>query len=67
MGKREGSASLEDAFGNEEIYGVITSGHGNTTTNAKDDVKDEDDNKGRMVGIPSFWVCAMGHLEAVSK
>ena len=55
--EREGAVSLEN-----EIYGAIDSGQGTTTTNAKDDAKDDDDEEGRMVGIPQFWVCAMGHF-----
>ena len=29
--------------------------------------KDDDDEEGRMVGILQFWVCAMGHMEAVDE
>ena len=64
--EREGAASLEASSDDYEIYNVIASGQG-TTTNAKDDAKDDDDEEGRMVGIPQFWVCAMGHTEAVAE
>ena len=64
--EREGDASLEDASDDNDIYGTIASGQGNTTTNAKA-AKYNDDKDGRMVGIPQFWVCAMGHMEAVAK
>ena len=64
--QRKGVASLEDASKDDEIYGAITSGQG-TTTNSKDGARDNDDQEGRMVGIPQFWVCAMGHMQAVSE
>ena len=66
--EREGAAYLEDASNNNdnEIYGAIASGQG-TTTNAKDDANYDDDKEGLMVGIPQFWVCAMGHMEAVAE
>ena len=64
---REGDVYLEDASDHNNIYGVIASGKGTTTTNAKDDAKDDDEKDGHMVGIPQFWVCAMGHMEAVSE
>ena len=57
----EGAASLEDTSNDDKIYGTISSGQG-TTTNAKEDAKDGDDEEGHMVGIPQFWVCAMGHI-----
>ena len=53
-----------DASENDEIYGVIAS-IVTTTTNVKA-AKDDDDEEGRMVGILHFWVCAMGHMEAVA-
>ena len=64
----EGDASLEDASNNNSIYGTIAYGQGTTTTNSKV-AKDDDDNdeEGRMVGISQFWVCAMGHMEAVAE
>ena len=65
--EREGAASLEDAFDDNEIYGAIASGQGTATTNTKDDAKDNNHEEGRMVGIPQFWVCAMGHMETASK
>ena len=61
----EGGASLEDAFDDDEICSAITS-RGTTTNNAKS-AKDDDDKEGRMVGILHFWVCAMGHMEAVAE
>ena len=45
--------------------GIIASRQGTSTTNAKY-AKDDDDEEGRMVGIPQFWVRAMGHMEAVA-
>ena len=63
----EGAASPEDASGNNEIYGAITSVQGNTTNNAKDNAKENDDKEGHMVGIHQFWVCEMGHMEAVAE
>ena len=65
--KREGDASLEDASDNDYIYGAIASGKGTTTTNSKDNAKDDDEKEGRIMGIPQFWVCAMGHMEAAPK
>ena len=62
----EGAASLEDASDDDEIYGAIDSKQSTTTTNSKA-AKDDDDKEGRMVGIPQFWVCAMGHMEAVAE
>ena len=59
------AASLDYASYNDEIYGHIAS-RGTTNTNAKS-AKDEDDKEGRMVVIIQFWVCAMGHMEAVDK
>ena len=53
---------MEDAFDDDEIYGTIASGQGTNNNNFKDDAKDNDDEEGRMVGIPQFWVCAMGHM-----
>ena len=38
--EREGAASLEDAFDDDEIYGAIAYGQSTTTTKAKDDAKD---------------------------
>ena len=64
--EREGAASLEDVSDDNEIYGAIDSGQGTTTTNSKA-AKDYDDKEGHIMGIPHFWVCAMGHMEAVSK
>ena len=63
----EVSASLEDASVHNDIYGAITSGQGTTKNNAKDDAMDDYDEEGRMVGIPQFWVCATGHMEAVAE
>ena len=65
--EREGVASLEDVSDDDEIYDVIAYGQGNTTTNAKDDAKDNNDEDGRMVGVPQFWVFTMGHMEAVAE
>ena len=56
---------MKDASNNDEIYGSITS-RGTTTINAKA-AKDDDYEEGRMMGILQFWVCAMGHMEAVAK
>ena len=64
--EKEGAASLEDTSNEDNIYGAITSGQ-DTTTNNKKYAKDDDDEEGRMVGIPQFWVCAMGHMEAVDE
>ena len=61
----EETTSLEDASDDDEIYGIITS-RGTTNTNTKA-AKDDDDEEGLMVGILQFWVCAMGHMEAVSE
>ena len=63
--EREGAASLEDASDDDNIYGNIAS-RGTTTTNTKD-AKDDNDKEGSMVRILQFWVCAMGHMEAVAK
>ena len=63
--ERERAASLEDASNNNKIYSHIAS-RGTTTTNAKS-AKDDDDEEGSMVGILQFWVCVMGHMEAVEK
>ena len=63
--EREGAAFLEDASENDKIYGAIPS-RNTTTTNTKA-AKDSDDEEGRMVGILQFWVCAMGHMEAIAK
>ena len=63
---REGDASLEEASDDDKIYGAIASGQGVTTTNAKS-AKDENDEEGCMMGIPQFWVRAMGHMEAVAE
>ena len=63
--EREGAASLEDAFDNNEIYGAIAY-RCTTTTNAKV-AKDEDIEEGRMVGIIQFWVCEIGHMEDVAE
>ena len=52
--EREGDTYLEDASDDHYIYGSIASGQGTTTTNAKDDAKDDDDKEGCMVGIPQF-------------
>ena len=54
-------ASLEEASNNDKIYSAITARQG-TTTNDKDKAKDDDDEEGRMVGIPQFWVREMGHM-----
>ena len=64
--EREGAAPLEDASKDNEIYGTIAYRQ-STTTNAKVDSKDDDDREGRTVGIPQFWVCVMGHMEAVAE
>ena len=58
---------MKDALDNDNIYGAIASGQGTNNTNFKYDAKDNDDEEGRMVGIPQFWVCAMGHMEAVAE
>ena len=50
--EREGAAFLEDASENDKIYGAIPS-RNTTTTNTKA-AKDEDNEKGRMVGIIQF-------------
>ena len=63
--EREGAESLEDASNDDEIYGAIASRVTNNT-NTKS-AKDNDDEEGRMVGILQFWVCAMGHMEAVAE
>ena len=47
------------------MCGAIAS-RGTTNTNPKA-TKDNNDKEGRMVGILQFWVCAMGHMEAVAK
>ena len=65
--ERKGVASLEDAFDNDKIYGTIASVQGTTFNNTRDNAKDDDDEEGRMVGITQFWVCAMGHMEAVAE
>ena len=62
----EGAASMDASPNNDKIYGAIAYGKV-TNTNTKDDVKDNDEKEGRMVGIPQFWVCAMGHMEAVAE
>ena len=64
--ERERAASLEYASDNDDIYGAIASGQVTTTNNTKS-AKENDDEEGRMVGIPQFWVCTMGHMEAVAK
>ena len=64
--ERVGAASLDVASDDDKIFGAISSGEGTTTTNAKA-ANDEDDEDGRMVGTTQFWVCAMGHMGAVSK
>ena len=61
----EEAASQEDASEDDETYGAIAY-RGTTTTNAKA-TKDDDDKEGRMVGILQFWVCTMGHMEAVAE
>ena len=63
----EGSASLEDVSDNDEIDRAIASGQGTTTTNSKDNAKDDNAKEGRMVGIPQFWAWAMEHMEDVAK
>ena len=63
---RERDASLEDASNDDEIYSAVAYGQGTNTNNPKA-AKDDDDEEGRMVGIPQFWVCAMGHMEAIAK
>ena len=63
--EREGATSLEDASDEDEIYGAIASGQGTTTTINDKSANGDDDEEGRMVGIPHFWLCAMGHMEAV--
>ena len=65
--EREGAASLEDASNDDEIYSAIASGQDTTTTNSKDDAKYDDDEERRMVGMPQFWVCAMGYMEVVAE
>ena len=64
--EREGATPLDDASDKNSIYGAITSGQGTNTINIKS-AKDNYDEEGRMVGIPQFWVCAMGHMEAISE
>ena len=64
--EREGDASLEDTSDNDTIYGAIASGQDTNTTNAKS-TNHNNDKEGCMVGIPHFWVCAMGHMEAVAE
>ena len=64
--EREGATPLEDASDKNGIYGAITSVQGTNTINIKY-AKDNYDEEGRMVGIPHFWVCAMGHMEAISE
>ena len=61
-----GAVSLEDASDDDKIFGNIASGQVTTTTNSKS-VKDDDDEEGCIVKIHQFWVCTMGHMEAVSK
>ena len=61
------AASLEASSDDDKIYCAIASGQGTTTTKAKDNAKDDDDVEGLMVGTPQFWVCAMGHMEAVAQ
>ena len=63
--EREGAAFLEDSSVNDEIYVAIASGQDTTTTNAKA-AKGNDDEEGQMVGITQFWICEMGHMEALS-
>ena len=63
---REGASSLEDASNDDGIYGVIAFGQGTTTTNVKA-AKYNNDEEGRMVGILQFWVCVMGHMEALAE
>ena len=65
--EREGATSLDDSSDDKNVYGAIASVQGTTTNNAKDGAKDDSDDEGRMVGIPQFWVCAMGHMEAVAE
>ena len=59
-------ASLEEASNNDKIYSAITARQGTNTTNTKA-AKGDDYEEGRIVGIPQFWVCAMGHMEALAK
>ena len=65
--EREGATSLDDSSDDKNIYGAIASVQGTTTNNAKDGAKDDNDDEVRMVGIPQFWVCAMGHMEPVAE
>ena len=62
---REGGASLENVSDNDDIYATIASRVTNTN-NSKADKHDYNE-EGRMVGILQFWVCAMGHMEAVAE
>ena len=64
--EREGSASMEASSDNEEIYCDIAYGQGNNN-DAKEYANSNNDEEGRMVGIPQFWVCAMRHMEAVAN
>ena len=57
---------MEESSKDDAIYGTITSGQG-TTTNDKDNAKDDDDEEGRMAGIAQLWVCLMGFMEAVAE
>ena len=65
--EREGAASMEDASDDDDIYGNIASIQVDTNTNTKDDAKDYDGEEGSMVVTPQFWVCAMGHMDAIAK
>ena len=60
------AAAVKEGGDDDEIYGAIDVGQGSTATNAKS-AKDNDDEEGLMVGISQFWVCAMGHMEAVAE
>ena len=57
---------MENASDNNKIYGAIASGKDTTTTINKD-AKDDNYDEELIVGIPQFWVCTMGHMEAVVK
>ena len=64
--ERVGDASLEEASDNNEIFGAISSWQVTTTTNTKAS-KEDNDKERRMVVITQFWVCTMGHMEAVAE
>ena len=63
--EREGSAFLEDASNDDDIYGAVSS-KGTTITNDKA-AKGDNDKERRMLLILQLWVCAIKHMEAVAK